>query len=268
MRAAGATEMISGWRRRPSGATRSFLTPRPSATCPRGRSGGFSSRALRCRRGRRWARTAKSGWKTSRRARPARHGTASTALTAARARRRARARQGQPAPSLRRAQGARPAGTTSTARSQAHHLPAAQPILPPGRRVARAGRSAAHRGYAGATPARSLTDPWLLGGRELRNRLVLAPLADIGNWFGRLLAKRLGAGLGVSELSTSTGVLAPGQLLAHSRTPSHASMLARTTADLYLRRGDPGAAIRRSCRARPAGFEPAASCSGGRRSIP
>jgi hypothetical protein len=92
MRAAGATEMISGWRRRPSGATRSFLTPRPSATCPRGRSGGFSSRALRCRRGRRWARTAKSGWKTSRRARPARPGTASTALTAARARRRARAR--------------------------------------------------------------------------------------------------------------------------------------------------------------------------------
>ena len=56
-------------------------------------------------------------------------------------------------------------------------------------------------------PARSLTDPWVLGGRELRNRLVLAPLAGIGNWFVRLQAKRFGAGLVVSEMVSSLGLV-------------------------------------------------------------
>jgi tRNA-dihydrouridine synthase B len=55
-------------------------------------------------------------------------------------------------------------------------------------------------------PARSITDPWVLGGRELRNRLVLAPLAGIGNWFVRLQAKRFGAGLVVSEMVSSSGL--------------------------------------------------------------
>jgi tRNA-dihydrouridine synthase B len=64
----------------------------------------------------------------------------------------------------------------------------------------------AHRRYAAAMPARSLTDPWVLGGRELRNRLVLAPLAGIGNWFVRLQAKRFGAGLVVSEMVSSVGL--------------------------------------------------------------
>jgi tRNA-dihydrouridine synthase B len=52
----------------------------------------------------------------------------------------------------------------------------------------------------------SLTDPWRLGGIELSNRVVLAPLAGIGNWFVRLQAKRYGAGLVVSEMVSSFGL--------------------------------------------------------------
>src|SRR5918911_5211050 len=53
---------------------------------------------------------------------------------------------------------------------------------------------------------RSLTDPWALGGIRIPNRLVLAPLAGIGNWFVRLQAKRYGAGLVVSEMVSSFGL--------------------------------------------------------------
>src|SRR3954471_16590684 len=53
---------------------------------------------------------------------------------------------------------------------------------------------------------RALTDSWTLGGHELANRLVLAPLAGIGNWFVRLQAKRYGAGLVVSEMVSSFGL--------------------------------------------------------------
>jgi nifR3 family TIM-barrel protein len=53
---------------------------------------------------------------------------------------------------------------------------------------------------------RSLRDPWTLGGHVLPNRLVLAPLAGIGNWFVRLQAKRHGAGLAVSEMVSSFGL--------------------------------------------------------------
>jgi tRNA-dihydrouridine synthase B len=52
----------------------------------------------------------------------------------------------------------------------------------------------------------SLRDPWTLGGVSLPNRLVLAPLAGIGNWFVRLQAKRFGAGLTVSEMVSSFGL--------------------------------------------------------------
>src|SRR3984885_14282931 len=54
--------------------------------------------------------------------------------------------------------------------------------------------------------ARSLTDPWQLGGVAIPNRVVLAPLAGIGNWFVRLQAKRHGAGLVVSEMVSSFAV--------------------------------------------------------------
>jgi len=52
----------------------------------------------------------------------------------------------------------------------------------------------------------SLTDPWRLGGVAIPNRVVLAPLAGIGNWFVRLQAKRHGAGLVVSEMVSSFAV--------------------------------------------------------------
>jgi nifR3 family TIM-barrel protein len=54
---------------------------------------------------------------------------------------------------------------------------------------------------------RSLTDTWTLGGVRLANRVVLAPLAGIGNWFVRLQAKRHGAGLVVSEMVSSFGLV-------------------------------------------------------------
>jgi tRNA-dihydrouridine synthase B len=56
------------------------------------------------------------------------------------------------------------------------------------------------------TAPRSLTEPWTLGGITIPNRVVLAPLAGIGNWFVRLQAKRYGAGLAVSEMVSSHAV--------------------------------------------------------------
>jgi tRNA-dihydrouridine synthase B len=52
----------------------------------------------------------------------------------------------------------------------------------------------------------SLKTPWSLGGISIANRVVLAPLAGIGNWFVRLQAKRYGAGLVVSEMVSSFGL--------------------------------------------------------------
>ena len=51
-----------------------------------------------------------------------------------------------------------------------------------------------------------LTDPFAIGGIEIPNRVLLAPLAGIGNWFVRLQAKRHGAGLAVSEMVSSFGL--------------------------------------------------------------
>jgi nifR3 family TIM-barrel protein len=55
-----------------------------------------------------------------------------------------------------------------------------------------------------ATP--ELTQPWRIGPVEIPNRVVLAPLAGIGNWFVRLQAKRHGAGLAVSEMVSSFAI--------------------------------------------------------------
>jgi tRNA-dihydrouridine synthase B len=55
-----------------------------------------------------------------------------------------------------------------------------------------------------ATP--ELTKPWRIGPVEIPNRVVLAPLAGIGNWFVRLQAKRHGAGLAVSEMVSSFAI--------------------------------------------------------------
>jgi len=56
------------------------------------------------------------------------------------------------------------------------------------------------------TLVRTLNDPWTLGPLHVPNRVVLAPLAGIGNWFVRLQAKRYGAGMVVSEMVSSFGV--------------------------------------------------------------
>jgi nifR3 family TIM-barrel protein len=54
--------------------------------------------------------------------------------------------------------------------------------------------------------SRRLTDPWRLADLTIPNRVVLAPLAGIGNWFVRLQARRYGAGLTVSEMVSSHAV--------------------------------------------------------------
>lgn len=51
-----------------------------------------------------------------------------------------------------------------------------------------------------------IRESWTLGGHTVPNRLVLAPLAGIGNWFVRLQAKRYGAGLAFSEMVSSFGL--------------------------------------------------------------
>ena len=51
-----------------------------------------------------------------------------------------------------------------------------------------------------------LTEPFEIGGVRIPNRVVLAPLAGIGNWFVRLQAKRYGAGLAVSEMVSSFAI--------------------------------------------------------------
>jgi tRNA-dihydrouridine synthase B len=51
-----------------------------------------------------------------------------------------------------------------------------------------------------------LTAPFRIGEVEIANRVVLAPLAGIGNWFVRLQARRHGAGLAVSEMVSSFGL--------------------------------------------------------------
>jgi nifR3 family TIM-barrel protein len=51
-----------------------------------------------------------------------------------------------------------------------------------------------------------LTAPFRIGDVEIGNRVLLAPLAGIGNWFVRLQARRHGAGLVVSEMVSSFAI--------------------------------------------------------------
>src|SRR3954454_1556419 len=51
-----------------------------------------------------------------------------------------------------------------------------------------------------------LTSPFRIGDVEISNRILLAPLAGIGNWFVRLQARRHGAGLAVSQMVSSFGL--------------------------------------------------------------
>ncbi len=52
----------------------------------------------------------------------------------------------------------------------------------------------------------ALTDPFQIGGITVSNRVLLAPLAGIGNWFVRLQARRFGAGMAVSEMVSSHAI--------------------------------------------------------------
>jgi nifR3 family TIM-barrel protein len=58
------------------------------------------------------------------------------------------------------------------------------------------------RSYAGGV----LNTPFRIGSVEVPNRVLLAPLAGIGNWFVRLQARRHGAGLAVSEMVSSFAI--------------------------------------------------------------
>src|SRR5919199_4049654 len=69
----------------------------------------------------------------------------------------------------------------------------------------------------------ALTDPFAIGGIEIANRVLLAPLAGIGTWFVRLQAKRHGAGLAVSEMVSSFAV--------HHRNPKTMTELLRIHPD-------------------------------------
>jgi tRNA-dihydrouridine synthase B len=51
-----------------------------------------------------------------------------------------------------------------------------------------------------------LDESWTLGTLSVPNRVLLAPLAGIGNWFVRLQAKRYGAGMAVSEMVSSHAI--------------------------------------------------------------
>jgi nifR3 family TIM-barrel protein len=51
-----------------------------------------------------------------------------------------------------------------------------------------------------------LAEPWQLGSLHVPNRVLLAPLAGIGNWFVRLQAKRYGAGMAVSEMVSTHAI--------------------------------------------------------------
>ena len=55
-------------------------------------------------------------------------------------------------------------------------------------------------------PEPPLASPFRIGDVEIANRVLLAPLAGIGNWFVRLQARRHGAGLAVSEMVSSFGL--------------------------------------------------------------
>jgi tRNA-dihydrouridine synthase len=51
-----------------------------------------------------------------------------------------------------------------------------------------------------------LDTPWQLAHLTVPNRVLLAPLAGIGNWCVRLQAKRYGAGMAVSEMVSSFAI--------------------------------------------------------------
>src|SRR3954454_6948201 len=72
----------------------------------------------------------------------------------------------------------------------------------------------------------------MLGGLPIPNRVVLAPLAGIGNWFVRLQARRYGAGLVVSEMVSSFAI-------HHGNRRTHTELLRIEDAERQAGRGGP-----------------------------
>ncbi len=93
--------------------------------------------------------------------------------------------------------------------------------------------------------ARSLGDRWYAGRVRVPNRVVLAPLAGIGNWFVRLQAKRYGAGMAVSEMVSSHAI--------HYRNETHAAASCCGSTRASASGPRPGGPSRSSCSAGPSG---------------
>ena len=74
------------------------------------------------------------------------------------------------------------------------------------RRPAHAHGAAPDLGAESVSRQPALTEPFRIGDVEIANRVLLAPLAGIGNWFVRLQARRHGAGLAVSEMVSSFAI--------------------------------------------------------------
>jgi nifR3 family TIM-barrel protein len=87
--------------------------------------------------------------------------------------------------------------------------------------------------------AASLNDSWELGGVRVPNRLVLAPLAGIGNWFVRLQAKRYGAGLAVSEMVSSFAIHYRNERTCHELLRIHPDERAGGPVSVQLFGADP-----------------------------
>ena len=82
-----------------------------------------------------------------------------------------------------------------------------------------------------------LTDPWMLGPLEVPNRVLLAPLAGIGNWFVRLQAKRYGAGMAVSEMVSTHAIT------TRTSAPATRCCASTPTSKTVPRGGGPGSSI-------------------------
>ncbi len=86
---------------------------------------------------------------------------------------------------------------------------------------------------------RSLHDSWTLGGVTIPNRVVLAPLAGIGNWFVRLQAKRYGAGFAISEMVSSHAIHHGNERTCTELLRIHPDERAQGPTSIQLFGGDP-----------------------------
>jgi nifR3 family TIM-barrel protein len=86
---------------------------------------------------------------------------------------------------------------------------------------------------------RSLTDSWQLGPLTVPNRVLLAPLAGIGNWCVRLQAKRHGAGMAVSEMVSSHAIHYGNEKTRHELLRTHPDERGRGVTSLQLFGQDP-----------------------------